>query len=258
MDLLLAREQGVVRAKATVWGESSLAVEALLPGDPVPEREALFLVSSRIFHTHPGNFVAFGGMGAVLRREAGQTLQVWHSGILSFSRRLSLWRPLRLGVLTVSDKGSRGERVDTAGPALERVAKCIGSDVICRRVVPDEEDVLIATVSDWVDNEHCHLILVTGGTGFSLRDRTPEALEKLATRAVPGLGEAMRRVTAIRSPRAPLSRGGAVLRGQTMILALPGSERGAVECFLAVAPLLRHGVEIAQGWEGECGGHGHA
>ena len=258
MDLLLARVQGVVRTKATVWGESSLEVEALLPGDPVPEREALFVVSPRVFHASPGHFISFGRDGAVLRRSEGSGLHVWHPGFLSFSRHISLWRPVRVGVLTVSDKGSRGERRDTAGPALETAAKRIGGEVVCRQVVPDEEDVLVPTLSSWADKEGCHLILVTGGTGLSLRDRTPEALEALATRSVPGLGEAMRRITAVRSSRAPLSRGGAILRGQTLILALPGSERGAVECFLAVAPLLRHGVEIAQGWEGECGGHGHS
>ncbi len=258
MELLLGRDQGLVRAKAMVWGDASLELKALLTDDPIPDGGALLVVSDRIFHASPGSFISFGPSGAVLRRGEGRDLRVWHPGVLSFFRPISLWRPLRVGVLTVSDKGSRGERRDTAGPALEAAARAIGGDVTCRQVVPDEEDLLVKTIAAWADQEECHIILITGGTGFSPRDRTPEALEKVATRFVPGLGEAMRQVSAGRSPRGPLSRGGAVLKNQTLILALPGSERGAVECFRAVAPLLRHGVEIAQGWEGECGGRGHA
>ncbi len=173
-------------------------------------------------------------------------------GFLAVSQRVEYLRPFRAGILTVSDKGSRGEREDTAGPALARMVRLLGAQDILREIVPDEIDRVASVLAGWSDSEEVNLILTTGGTGFSPRDITPEALRKVGERPVPGIGEAMRLASLKITPRAILSRSNAVLRKKTLIISLPGSEKGAVECFASVAPALRHGIEILCGWSGEC------
>ncbi|MBL3538916.1 MogA/MoaB family molybdenum cofactor biosynthesis protein [Aminivibrio sp.] len=174
-------------------------------------------------------------------------------GFLTVSLRAIFLQPLRTGVLTVSDKGSRGEREDTSGPALVERLRGIGCDTTETAVVPDEHESIVTVLKDWADSKDLHLILCTGGTGFSRRDVTPEALEAVAGRKVPGIGEAMRLASLRITPKAILSRGNAVIRGETLIISLPGSAKAATECFDAVAAALRHGVEILRGWDGECG-----
>ena len=173
-------------------------------------------------------------------------------GFLAVSQRIDLLRPIRAGILTVSDKGSRGEREDTAGPALARMVRLLGAEEILRETLPDEINAVASLLVRWSDSHEVNLILTTGGTGFSQRDITPEALEKVGERSVPGIGEAMRLASLKITPRAILSRSNAVLRKKTLIISLSGSEKGAVECFAAVAPALRHGIEILCGWGGEC------
>ena len=180
-------------------------------------------------------------------------LSMIHGGFVSVSRRCAVLRPIRVGILTVSDKGSRGERDDRSGPALAREVPLFGGTVTERATVPDDEEAIARILERWCDEGRAELILTTGGTGFSPRDVTPEALERVGERKVPGIGEAMRRASAAITPRAALSRSNAVIRGKTLIIALPGSEKGAVECLTAVAPSLRHGIEILCGWDGECG-----
>ena len=151
------------------------------------------------------------------------------------------------GVLTVSDKGSKGERIDTAGPALRGLLESAGAEVIHSAVVPDESGAISDTVNRWAGETH--LILTTGGTGLSMRDVTPEALTGIADRIVPGLGELMRAESLKHTPNAPLSRGLAVTCGRCLVVALPGSERGARQCFAAIEPALRHAVGILNGWD---------
>lgn len=174
-------------------------------------------------------------------------------GFLTVSSRAGFLRPLRTGVLTVSDKGSRGEREDTSGPALAERLRGIGCDTNAAAVVPDEHQAIVEILKDWTDSKDLHLILCTGGTGLSPRDGTPEALEAVAVKRVPGIGEAMRQASLRITPKAMLSRGNAVIRGGTLIVSLPGSAKAAVQCFEAIAPALRHGIEILRGWDGECG-----
>lgn len=181
-------------------------------------------------------------------------LQVKKGGFLSVSSRARLLRPIKAAVLTVSDKGSRGEREDTSGPALVERLSWIGAESSHSAVVPDEIEHITALLTNWADEKKLHLILCTGGTGFSTRDVTPEALEAVAHRRVPGIGEAMRRASSKITPMAMLSRANAVLRGETLIISLPGSMKAVVECFDAISPALRHGVEVLRGWDGECGG----
>jgi molybdenum cofactor synthesis domain-containing protein len=201
-------------------------------------------------------FLVMGDVLCGIERADGDgppALSVLRSGFVSVSTRCVALRPLRTGILTVSDKGSRGEREDRSGPALGREIPLIGGVVVRTAVVPDDVEEIAATLREWCDRDGLQLILTTGGTGFSPRDVTPEALELVGERKVPGLGEAMRLASLRITPRAVLSRGNSVIRGRTLLIALPGSAKAAVECFSSVAESLRHGVEILCGWDSECG-----
>lgn len=213
-----------------------------------------------------GAFIAIGADGPVLSvggpiGGAFRLVPV-RGGFLALSQRAALLRPVRAGVLTVSDKGSRGERQDTAGPALEEMVGPLGAVIARKAIVPDERSIIAETLRTWIDGEGLHLVLVTGGTGLSSRDVTPEALQDVADRVVPGLGEAMRRKTEPLLDRSILSRSVAITRGKCLVIAFPGSERGARQCFGSISGVLRHAVDILNGWEGECaahrGGHGHS
>jgi len=175
-------------------------------------------------------------------------------GFIGVSAQIEPRRPIIAGVLTISDKGSRGERADTAGPALADLVSAIGSDVIKTGIVPDDRDTIADTVAKWA-GEGLDLILTTGGTGLSAKDVTPEALMDIHDRLVPGFGEIMRSHAMMYTERGFLSRSLAVVRGSTLIIAFPGSERAVRQSFEAIAPALRHGIEILSGWDSECGGH---
>ncbi|HAJ93374.1 MAG TPA: molybdenum cofactor biosynthesis protein [Synergistaceae bacterium] len=163
---------------------------------------------------------------------------------------------MRAAILTVSDKGSRGDRIDTAGPELERLITAQGAFVEDKKIVPDEKEEIAGTVRSWCD-EGYDLVLTTGGTGLSPRDVTPEALMGIADKVVPGFGEMMRIKTLEFTERAFLTRSVAVICKNTLVIAFPGSQRGARQCFEAIVPALRHGIETLAGWDSECGGHSH-
>lgn len=195
--------------------------------------------------------------GECLLWKSGDTLEVRNAGFLGVSAPAAFWRPMRVGVLTVSDKGSRGEREDTAGPALVDMIEALGSIVVRRDVVPDDRVTITERLVDWADNEQLQVVLTTGGTGLAPRDVTPEALMDVHDRIVPGFGEVMRARSLLHTPRGFLTRSIAVVRKGTLIVAFPGSERAVRQCFEAIAPALRHGVEILSGWDAECGHSGH-
>ncbi len=204
-----------------------------------------------------GDFLAAGDGDALLRWEyASGIFKVVKAGFLSVSSRVCIWKTIRTAILTVSDKGSRGEREDTAGPELERLITAQGGVVSKKMIVPDERNVIARTLKEWC-GEGFDLILTTGGTGLSQRDVTPEALMDIAEKTVPGFGEMMRMKTLKYTERAFLTRSLAVICGKTLVIAFPGSRRGAAQCFEAVVPALRHGVETLAGWDGECGEHPH-
>ncbi len=159
----------------------------------------------------------------------------------------------RVGILTVSDKGHAGERVDTAGPELGRMLDPRCFQVAAAQIVPDEVPAIAAILTAWSDADGLDLILTTGGTGLSPRDLTPEATLSVAQRLVPGIGEAMRAASLAHTPHAMLSRGVAVIRGHTLIINLPGSPKGARENLAAVAPALPHALEKLKGSPAECG-----
>ncbi|WP_173195916.1 molybdenum cofactor biosynthesis protein B [Geobacter sp. SVR] len=161
---------------------------------------------------------------------------------------------MRAAILTLSDKGSRGERVDTSGPALAAWMAERGVQTVQTDIIPDEYDRVVEVLSDWADRGIADLILTTGGTGVSPRDVTPEATMQVCSRLVPGLGELMRLRSLEKTPMASLSRAVAGIRNQSLIINLPGSPKGAVENLEAVWPVIGHGVEKIRGDQRDCGG----
>jgi molybdenum cofactor synthesis domain-containing protein len=161
---------------------------------------------------------------------------------------------MRVAILTLSDKGARGERVDESGPALATWLAERGVRTVQAEVIPDDFGRIVAVLGAWADADKAELILTTGGTGVSPRDVTPEATMKVVERLIPGIGELMRLKSLKKTPMASLSRAVAGVRGQTLIINLPGSPRGALENLEAVWPVIGHAVEKIRGDQGDCGG----
>lgn len=164
-------------------------------------------------------------------------------------------RKYTAAVLTISDKGAAGLREDTSGPALVELLRGEGWDVVHTAILPDEEEKIRTELLCCCDEEQLWLVVTTGGTGFARRDVTPEATLAVVERTTPGIPEAMRAESMRITPRGCLSREAAGIRGGTLIVNCPGSEKAARECLGAVLPALKHGVEILRGVAGECGGH---
>lgn len=158
-------------------------------------------------------------------------------------------------VITISDKASRGERTDTSGPALCAMLKEAGWDVTCTNIIPDEREQIERELICCADERKLALVLTTGGTGFSPRDVTPEATMAVIQRHTPGIPEAMRAESLRITPKGCLSRSEAGIRGRTLIVNLPGSEKAARENLAAVLGALEHGVDMLYS-EGsaDCGG----
>lgn len=159
---------------------------------------------------------------------------------------------LKVGVITASDKGSRGEREDLSGQLLKELVQEINGEVVLYIVLPDDQRLLAEKMKVWTDEEGLDLILTTGGTGFSLRDVTPEATLSVADRFVPGIAEVMRMESLKVTPKAMLSRAVAVLRKRTLIINMPGSPKAVKECWQAISPALNHGIQILKGEASEC------
>lgn len=158
-------------------------------------------------------------------------------------------QPIRAAVLTVSDRCSRGETIDTSGPALCDVLRSrLGAEIVATRCVPDEPDQIAATFTEWSAREQgIDLVLSTGGTGLSPRDLTPEAARRVLEREHSGLMELARLRCLQITPRTFLSRGLAGTIGRTLIMTLPGSTRGAVENLEALLDILPHAIETLRG-----------
>jgi molybdopterin adenylyltransferase len=162
--------------------------------------------------------------------------------------------PIRAAILTLSDKGSRGERVDGSGPALSAWLAERGVRTVHAQVIADEYDQIVELLSDWADRDIADLILTTGGTGVSPRDVTPEATVQICGRMIPGIGELMRLESLKITPMASLSRAVAGIRKRSLIINLPGSPKGALENLAAVWPVIGHGVEKIRGGQEDCAG----
>lgn len=147
-------------------------------------------------------------------------------------------------VITVSDKGYRGERVDTSGPNLVEILKDKGFDVTYTSIIPDEMDAIKAELVKCADELKIALVLTTGGTGFSPRDITPEATMAVVERPTPGIPEAMRAESMRITPKGCLSRSAAGIRGRSLIINLPGSKKASQENILAVIDPVAHGLDM--------------
>ena len=147
-------------------------------------------------------------------------------------------------VITISDKGYRGEREDTSGPNLVQILRDRGFDVTYTSILPDEKDMIKAELVKCADELGIALVLTTGGTGFSPRDITPEATMEVVERPTPGIPEAMRAESMRITPKGCLSRSAAGIRGRTLIINLPGSKKASQENILAVIDPVAHGLDM--------------
>lgn len=159
---------------------------------------------------------------------------------------------IKAGVLTLSDKGSRGEREDLSGPEAARMLRTIGIETVHSEVVPDEAEIIAAKLVEFADRRGLDLVVTTGGTGVSPRDVTPEATLKVIDREIPGMAEAMRRESMLKTPHAMISRAVAGIRGQTLIVNLPGSPKGVRENLAVILPALKHAIEKIKGDPADC------
>ncbi len=156
-----------------------------------------------------------------------------------------------LGVLTLSDKGAAGKRFDESGQIAQKLVEAFG-EVICYQVIPDDEELIVATLRDWVDHQKLALILTTGGTGLTSRDVTPQATSRVVDYSVPGMAEAMRAYSLTKTPHAMLSRAMVGVRGQCLIINLPGSPKGVRENLETLLPALPHALAKLAGDPEDC------
>jgi molybdopterin adenylyltransferase len=152
---------------------------------------------------------------------------------------------LDAGIITISDRASKGLYDDLGGPALKKAAAGYGWRVLCESLVPDEKSDIQRAVREHIA-KGCHLILTTGGTGVALRDVTPEAVREIAVRELPGFGEVMRAESMKITRNAILSRNLAAVVDKALVLCLPGKPSGAVECLGFVVGAIPHCVEVLQ------------
>jgi len=160
---------------------------------------------------------------------------------------------IKVGILIISDKGSRGEREDLSGKVIEEVVKKINGEVKYYQIIPDEKDIIQKELIKAVDKLHLDLILTTGGTGLAKRDVTPEATLEVIEKEVSGISEIIRSESFKKTDRAILSREVAGIRKESLIINLPGSPKGVRESLEIILEALPHGIEILKGQATECG-----
>lgn len=165
---------------------------------------------------------------------------------------------MRVGIITISDRSSRGEREDLSGPALVKRISDVGYQVVSTVIIPDDFNQIKNRLVQWCDSGEFDLILTTGGTGFAPRDVTPEATLAIVEKTAPGIAEAMRAQSLRITPHAMLSRQQAGIRKRTLVINLPGSPKGAVENLEVVLPVLPHAIELLQESPSAEEGHSHS
>ena len=207
-------------------------------------------------HSHCQIFQRVGD--CIMPRE-GVFATVEQGGVLSAGMKLTVElpaadAPFRAAVMTLSDKGFAGERVDTSGPRAAQLLLESGYEVVEQVLLPDVQKKIEHELMRLADSRQVDLIITTGGTGLSVRDVTPEATLAVATRNVPGIAEAIRCESLKITRRAMLSRGASVLRNKTLIVNLPGSKKAVEEALAIVLPELEHGLRILKGSAHDCAG----
>ena len=161
-------------------------------------------------------------------------------------------RMFTVGILTISDKGSRGERQDKSGEAIHEMLSSMDVRIVNYNVIPDEKELIVEKLVRWADEDHLDVLLTTGGTGLTPRDVTPEATLSVVDRIVPGFAEAMRAESLKKTPMAMLSRAVVGARGECLIINLPGSPKAVRECLEVILPVLPPAVETLKGQADEC------
>jgi molybdopterin adenylyltransferase len=156
-------------------------------------------------------------------------------------------------ILTISDRGSKGEREDSSGPLIREMVKNLPAEVIYYEIIPDEKEIIIEALKKSADQLKADLILTTGGTGLSPRDVTPDATLKVIEREVPGFSEAMRAESLKKTPHAMISRAVCGIRGSSLIVNLPGSPKSVKENLSVILPALPHALSKLMGDPSECG-----
>ncbi|MEW6620136.1 MAG: molybdopterin adenylyltransferase [bacterium] len=160
---------------------------------------------------------------------------------------------IKVGILTISDKGAKGERKDKSGKVIAEIIARLNGEVIEYKIIPDEKEVIIDSLKSLIDQAGCEMVLTTGGTGLSPRDVTPEATSEVIEKEVLGFGEIMRTIGFKYNPHALLSRAIAGVRKQSLIINLPGSPKAVRECLELILPAIPHGIEVLKGKVEECG-----
>lgn len=161
-------------------------------------------------------------------------------------------RKTRAGILTISDKGSKGLRQDESGEVVHRLLEAHGMEVVCRDIVPDDRQQIADVIVRWVEADALPLIVTSGGTGLSPTDVTPQAMEQVIDYPVPGMAEAMRAESLKKTPHAMISRAMVGVRKASLIINLPGSPRGAAENLAVVLPALKHALSKLAGDAADC------
>ena len=206
-------------------------------------------------HTH---CQIYQKMGECIMPTQGVFAQVIRGGTISVGDEMKIIERAdtryTVAVVTLSDKGAQGEREDTSGPLICEMVEDAGYRVVERLLLPDEQKQIEQELIRLADGRQVNLILTTGGTGFSERDRTPEATMAVATRNAPGIADAIRMYSLSITGRAMLGRGASVIRNKTVIVNLPGSKKAVRESLEYILPHLKHGIQILLGDTSDCGG----
>ena len=159
---------------------------------------------------------------------------------------------IKVGILVISDKASRGERKDESGPIMKEIVKKLPAEVSEYKIISDEKDQIKENLINWVDKLRLDLILTSGGTGIGVRDVTPEATKEVIEKELPGFVEAMRIKGLEKTPFSMLSRAIVGVRKKSLIINLPGSPKAVKENLEVILPALKHGIEILKGETSEC------
>ena len=254
-------ERSIEPAIEGTFGENILVSGIDLPKLPVGsliKAGDVVLKLSQIGKECHSHCQIFQRVGDCIMPREGVFATVEQGGILKAGMELEIILPtgkerLRAAVITLSDKGYIGERVDTSGPKAAAMLEEAGYEIIEKVILPDVQGKIEHELKRLADSRQADLIITTGGTGMSPRDVTPEATLAIATRHVPGIAEAIRACSMKYTNRAMLSRGVSVLRNGTLIINLPGSEKAVREALEIILPVLEHGIRLAKGTDGECG-----